>query len=267
MQKVAIITGGSSGIGKSLVLKYAKEGYAVVFTGRNQSRMQETEALLEKVGANYLGLTLDSASVEDNQMLIDETIKKFGTIDVLICNAGISMRALFEDVDLEVFKQLMDINFYGSIYVVKSALPHLLKSKGSIIGISSINGRRSTPARSAYTSSKFAMEGFLETLRTEVMTRGMHVLVVRPGFTSSNIRNAALTADGKSQGESPRDEKEMMSSEEVALRTFNAEQRRKRDLVLTRDGKLALFFNKIVPGWVDKKIYERMKKESDSPLK
>lgn len=266
MQKVAIITGGSSGIGKSLVLKYAKEGYAVVFTGRNEGRMQETEDALEEIGANYLALRLDSASQKDNQLLVEEAVKKFGSIDVLICNAGISMRALFEDIDLDVFKQLMDVNFYGSIYVVKAALPHLFESRGSIIGVSSINGRRSTPARSAYTSSKFAMEGFLETLRTEVMTRGVHVLVVRPGFTSSNIRNTALTADGKLQGESPRDEKEMMSSEEVALRTFNAEQKRKRDIVLTKDGKLALFFNKIVPGWVDKKIYERMKKEPDSPL-
>ncbi|MEP5613097.1 MAG: SDR family oxidoreductase [Cyclobacteriaceae bacterium] len=267
MQKVAIITGGSSGIGKSLVLRYAHEGYAVVFTGRDETRMQNTEEELRNGGHNFLSLVLDAASEKDNQKLIEKTISQFGRIDVVVCNAGISMRALFEDLDIQVFKQLMDINFYGAIYVVKAALPHLLKSRGSIIGISSINGRRSTPARSAYTSSKFALEGFLETLRTEVMTRGLHVLVVRPGFTSSNIRNAALTADGKSQGESPRDEKEMMSSDEVALKTFEAEQRRKRDLVLTRDGKLALFFNKIVPGWVDKKIYDRMKKEPDSPLK
>ena len=203
MEKVAVITGGSSGIGKSLVLKYALEGYAVVFTGRNEGRVRETEEALDEIGGTYLALRLDSASQKDNQQLIDEAIKKFGSIDVLICNAGISMRALFEDIDLDVFKQLMDINFYGAIYAVKAALPHLLESKGSIVGISSINGRRSTPARSAYTSSKFAMEGFLETLRMEVMSRGVHVLVVRPGFTSSNIRNAALTADGKSQGESP----------------------------------------------------------------
>lgn len=267
MKQVAIITGGSSGIGKSLVLKYAREGYAVAFTGRSAARLKETEEALKEIGASYLALKLDAASEEDNDALVSRTVEEFGSIDVLICNAGISMRALFEDIDLVVFRQLMEINFYGAIYAVKAGLPHLLKSKGSIIGISSINGRRSTPARSAYTSSKFALEGFLETLRTEVMTRGVHVLVVRPGFTSSNIRNAALTADGKSQGESPRDEKEMMSADEVAEHTFSAEQKGKRDIVLTKDGKLALFFNKLVPSWVDKKIYERMKKEPDSPLK
>ena len=265
MQKVAIITGGSSGIGKSLVLKYAAEGYAVAFTGRNKDRMDEVVDALED--RPHLALYLDAAKPEDNEEMVTSTIKEFGRIDVLICNAGISMRALFEDTKLEVFKKLMDINFYGAIYATKFAIPFLLETKGTIIAISSINGRRSTPARSAYTASKFAIQGFYETLRMELMTRGVHVLVVCPGFTSSNIRNSALTAHGDVQGESPRNERNMMSAEEVASRTFAAALKKKRDLVLTRDGKLAIFFNKFVPGWVDRKIYDRMKKEPDNPLK
>ena len=265
MQKVAIITGGSSGIGKSLVLKYAAEGYAVVFTGRNKARMDEVVESLQDTP--HLALYLDAAKLEDNKEMVERTIQEYGRIDILICNAGISMRALFEDTKLEVFQKLMDINFYGAIYATKFAIPHLLKTKGTIIAISSINGRRSTPARSAYTASKFAIQGFYETLRMELMTRGVHVLVVCPGFTSSNIRNSALTAEGQVQGESPRNERNMMSAEEVADRTFVAALKKKRDLVLTRDGKLAIFFNKFVPSWVDRKIYDRMKKEPDNPLK
>lgn len=265
MQKVAIVTGGSSGIGKSLVLKYANEGYAVVFTGRNGERMAQ---VAEELGERpHLALELDAGDKDHNQKMVDETIQKFGRIDVLVCNAGISMRALFEEVDLDVFKSLMDINFYGAIYATKFALPHLLESKGTIIAISSINGWRSTPARSAYSSSKFAMQGFFESLRTEVMTRGVHVLVVCPGFTSSNIRNAALTADGTVQGESPRDEKKMMTSDEVAERTYKAAQKRKRDLILTFQGKMAVILNKIIPSRLDKMIYNMMKKEPDNPLK
>ncbi|MEO1255421.1 MAG: SDR family oxidoreductase [Bacteroidota bacterium] len=264
-QKVAIITGGSSGIGKSLVLKYAAEGYAVVFTGRNGERM--TQVIQELGERPHLALELDAAEKNDNQKMVEETIKKYGRIDILICNAGISMRALFEEVELEVFKRLMDINFYGAIYATKFALPHLFESQGTIIGISSINGWRSTPARTAYSSSKFAMQGFFEALRTEVMTRGVHVLVVCPGFTSSNIRNAALTADGKSQGESPRDEKKMMTSEEVAERTFKAAKRKKRDLILTFEGKMAVLLNKLIPSRLDRMIYNMMKKEPDNPLK
>lgn len=265
MQKVAIITGGSSGIGKSLVLKYANEGYAVAFTGRNSERMNQVISELD--GKPSLAMNLDAASEDDNKKMVAQTIEKFGRIDVLVCNAGVSMRALFEDIDLKVFRQLMDINFYGTIYATKYALPHILKSKGTVVGISSINGLRATPARSAYTSSKFAVQGFFESLRTEVMTRGVHVLVVCPGFTSSNIRNAALTADGKSQGESPRNEKEMMSPDEVAERTYDAAKKNKRDLILTKRGKTAVFLNKIIPGKLDWMIYNVMKKEEHSPLK
>ncbi len=264
-QKVAIITGGSSGIGKSLVLKYADEGYAVVFTGRNSERM--TQVVKDLGERPHLALELDAADQEENKKLVEATIKEYGQIDVLICNAGISMRALFEDVEINVFKKLMDINFYGAIYATKFALPHLLETRGTIIAISSINGWRSTPARTAYSSSKFAMQGFFEALRTEVMTRGVHVLVVCPGFTNSNIRNVALTADGKVQGESPRDEKKMMTSAEVASRTFRAAQKKKRDLILTFEGKMAVLLNKVIPSRLDRMIYKMMKKEPENPLK
>lgn len=264
MKKVAIITGGSSGIGKALVQKYANEGYSVVFTGRNKERL---EKVLEHLNGDHLALTLDSSDRKANEELVSTTIEKYGRIDAIICNAGVSMRALFEDLDLEVFEEVMNINFYGSLYLTKMALPYLLQSHGTIIAISSINGWRSTPARSAYSASKFAMQGFFESLRTEVMTRGVHVLVVCPGFTNSNIRNAALNAEGKAQGESPRDEQKMMTSEEVAERTYKAATKKKRDLILTTQGKMAVLLNKFIPSRLDKMVYNMMKKEADNPLK
>jgi dehydrogenase/reductase SDR family member 7B len=186
---------------------------------------------------------------------------------VLINNAGISMRALFNDMDLSVFKQVMDINLYGTVYATKYCLPYILKSKGSIIGVSSINGYRGTPARTAYSASKYAMQGFLESLRTEVMKKGVHVLVACPGFTTSNIRNAALTADGTPQGESPREEDKMMSAEEVARHILNATLKRKRDIVLTTLGKATVFLNKWFPSWMDTMTYNKMAKEPNSPFK
>lgn len=268
MQKrSAVITGGSSGIGRALVMKYAKEGYAVAFTGRDEGRMQAVEAELNALNADYLALRLDAAGREANHELIEKTVEKYGRIDVLVCNAGISMRALFEDLDLDVFQKVMDINFNGALYATKYALPHILASKGSIIAISSINGWRGTPARTAYTASKYAMQGFFESLRTEVMHRGVHVMVVCPGFTGTNIRNQALAANGQAQGESPRDEGKMMTAEEVAERTFTAMKKRKRDLVLTFQGKLAVFLNKWMPGRMDRIVYNVMAKEPDSPLK
>jgi dehydrogenase/reductase SDR family member 7B len=265
--KVVLITGGSSGIGLALAQVFGRQGAKVVITGRSPQKLEEARQLLQGEGLEVLALQADAAREEDNQRIVAETLTHFGRLDVLICNAGISMRALFEDLHLDVFRQVMDINFWGTVYVVKAALPQLLQNKGSIIGISSINGRRGTPARTAYTASKHAMEGFFESLRTEVMKRGVQVLMVRPGFTASNIRNAALTADGSPQGESPRDEGKMMSAEAVAEATLRALQKGRRDLVLTTEGKLAVFLNKWVPGLMDKIVYNKMAREKDAPLR
>jgi short-subunit dehydrogenase len=209
----------------------------------------------------------DAGSETDNKKIAEEAIKHFGRIDILINNAGISMRALFENLDMEVFRKVMDTNFWGTVYATKYCLPEILKNKGSIVGVSSINGYRGTPARTAYTASKYAMNGFFESLRTEVMKRGVHILVACPGFTASNIRNNALTADGTVQGESPREEDKMMTSEEVAQEIFQATIKRKRDIVLTRQGKLAVFLNKWMPGIMDGIVYKHMAKEKDSPFK
>lgn len=265
--KVVIVTGGSSGIGKACAEAFGRKGARIVYTGRNQQRMEEVSQSLTSEGIDHLALMLDAGSEADNRRMIEQTIEKYGRIDVLINNAGISMRALFEEMDLEVFRKVMDINLWGTIYATKYALPHILKSKGSVVGVSSINGYRGTPARTAYTASKHAMNGFMESLRTEVMKRGVHVLVACPGFTASNIRNVALTADGTTQGESPREEQKMMTAEQVAQYILKGVTKRKRDLVLTRQGKLAVFLNKWMPGIMDNIVYNHMAKEKDSPFK
>jgi dehydrogenase/reductase SDR family protein 7B len=265
--KVVIVTGATSGIGEACAMAFGKEGAKVVITGRKQVKIDNSLHRLQQEGIEAMGVLADAASETDNEKIALETIEKYGKIDILINNAGISMRALFEDLDLDVFKKVMDTNFYGAVYATKYCLPEILKNTGSIVAVSSINGYRGTPARTAYTASKYAMNGFFEALRTEVMKRGVHVLVASPGFTASNIRNNALTADGQSQGESPREEDKMMSAEEVAAEILKATIKRKRDLVLTKQGKLAVFLNKWMPGTMDTLVYNTMAKEKDSPFK
>ena len=264
--KVVIITGGSSGIGRALAVAFAQKGAKVVVTGRNEERLNEVGQELDALNAPNLCLKLDVANEADNKQLVKETLHAFDKIDILINNAGISMRALFEEIKLDVFEKVMNINFNGTLYATKYCLPHILDAKGSIVGISSINGYRGTPARTAYTASKYAMNGFFEALRTEVMHRGVHVLVACPGFTGTNIRNAALTADGTSQGNSPRDEGKMMTAEDVAEGIIKAIRKRKRDIVFTRQGKLAVFLNKWMPGRMDKIVFNVFAKEPDSPF-
>jgi dehydrogenase/reductase SDR family protein 7B len=265
--KVAIITGGSSGIGKALATEFGLHGFSVMITGRNQEELNKTVSELKQKGISVVGFQADVSKEEDNRQMAAAAIHSFGRLDVLINNAGISMWAMFEEVDIDVIKKVMDINFYGVLYATKYCLPEIKKNKGSIVGISSIAGYRGLPGRAGYSASKFALNGFLEVLRTELLKTGVHVLTASPGFTSSNIRKRSLTKDGTSQGESPRDESSMMSAEECARYIYNAVLNRKRSIVLTTQGKLTVFLNKWLPSVTDRMVYNVMAKEADSPFK
>ncbi|TGD79692.1 SDR family oxidoreductase [Hymenobacter wooponensis] len=259
--KVVLITGGTSGIGRATALAFGQAGAHVVVTGRDEARLQDTAQELARLNISHRTVRADVGVQEEAQRAVEETVAAFGRLDVLINNAGISMRALFRDADLAVIERLMQTNFFGTVYTTKFALPHITKLKGSVVGISSIAGYRGLPGRTGYSASKFAMHGFLEALRTELLPQGVHVLLACPGFTASNIRNTALAADGSQQGESPRDEQKMMSSEEVAGYLVDAVRHRRRDLVLTGQGKLTVFLNKWLPGLTDKLVLNHFRKE------
>jgi short-subunit dehydrogenase len=186
-----------------------------------------------------------------------------GKVDILINNAGISMRALFKDLDIEVLKRIMDINFWGTVYCTKYAFQEILNQSGSIVGVSSIAGYKGLPGRTGYSASKFAMNGFLEALRVENLKNNIHVMVACPGFTASNIRNVALNSEAKPQGESSMEEEKMMSAEEVAIRIVNGIVKRKRDVIMTGQGKLTVFLQKLFPKWLDQLVYNHFKKEKD----
>jgi len=264
--KVVIITGGSSGIGKALAEEFGRKGSKILITGRKEEALMQALEDLRSNNIRAEAIVSDVSSEEDNRRMADYAIEKFGKIDILINNAGISMRAMFEEVDLDVVKKVMDINFFGVLYATKYCLPHIIKQKGSVVGISSIAGFRGLPGRTGYSSSKFALQGFLEVLRTEMLYKGVHVLTACPGFTASNIRKRSLTADGSEQGESPRKEEKMMTAEECAHHIYRATVKRKKYLILTMQGKMTVFLNKWFPGWMDKMVYKVMAREANAPM-
>ena len=264
--KVVVITGASSGIGMACAWHFARNGSKVVLASRSKDKLKIISQEMMSAGYEVLNVQADVSIEEDCQHLISETIIKFKVIDVLINNAGISMRATLEDMDLSVMKKVMDTNFYGTVFCTKYALPHILKSKGSIVGVSSIAGHKGLPARTAYSASKFAMQGFLESLRIENLKKGLHVLITCPGFTASNIRNTALSKDGEVQKESPRDESKMMTPEKVAEYIYKAIVNRQNSLILTINGKLTVLLNKLLPSLVDHLVYNHLKKEPNSPF-
>lgn len=264
--KVVIITGGSSGIGKALAKEFGLRGSRVMITGRNGYNLEKAVTELTDKGVDVVGFRGDVGIEDDNRRMAEEAIEKFGTIDILVNNAGISMRALFEETDIDVVRRVMDTNFFGMVYATKYCMPEIIRNKGSIIGVSSIAGFRGLPGRTGYSASKFALNGFLEALRLELVPKGTHVLTACPGFTSTNIRIKALTKNGAAQNASPREETNMMSAEECAHHIYVATVKRRRTLVLTTQGKLTVFMNKLLPGLVDRVVFNFLSREPNSPF-
>jgi short-subunit dehydrogenase len=252
--KIVVITGGSDGIGKALVAQFLALGAKVATCGRNENKLSLLAA--EFPSSNLFTAQVDVSKQDQSEAFIKQVVDNWGRIDVLINNAGISMRALVSEVSVQTLQNVMDINFWGTVYCTKAALPSIQQNKGIIVGVSSIAGYRGLPGRSGYSASKFALNGWLEALKTELYASGTHVMWVCPGFTTSNIRNAALDKNAKAQGESPMDEGAMMSSEQCATHIIHAIEKRKRSLVLTFTGKRTVFMNKYFPAWADKLVHQ-----------
>lgn len=264
--KVAIVTGASSGIGLATATLLAKYHAKVVLAARSVDKLDELCRELSQY-TDVISVRTDVSIEADCRNLIEQTVKKFGQIDILINNAGISMRAMFKDLDLSVIHRLMDVNFWGTVYCTKYALPYLLETKGSVVGVISTAGYKGLPGRTGYSASKFAINGFLDTLRSEHLYDGLHVMIYAPGFTASNIRKTALMADGSVQGDTPREEGKMMSSEKVGLIMLNHIRKRSRRATLTFTGKLLLVLTRLFPTITDHMEYWYMACEPDSPFK
>ncbi|MCP4313463.1 MAG: SDR family oxidoreductase [Bacteroidetes bacterium] len=251
--KVVVITGASSGIGMACALEFAAQGAKVVVAARREELLLKLTKQIKGRGGEAFIVMTDVRKIEDCENLMKQSVEMYGRIDILINNAGISMRANFEDLDLKVIRQLIDTNFYGAVYCTKFALPYLWEHKGSLIGISSISGLTPLPGRTGYVASKHALVGFLNTLRLENVDRGLNVLVVHPGFTRSEIREKALNNQCLPQGASPRNEGRMMSCETVARHIARAAYKRKRDLLLTPQGKMVTWLHRYFP-WIAGRI-------------
>ncbi|MGQ9864135.1 MAG: SDR family oxidoreductase [Bacteroidia bacterium] len=259
----ALVTGASRGIGYALCQHLLEKNFSVVGLARKISSL---EALQKVHPHQLLPVQADVTDYDSCAQAVEKAVQTFGGIDWLINNAGISMRALLTHTEIATLRQVMEVNFWGTVHCTKAALPYLVKRKGLIIGISSIAGFRGLPARTAYSASKFAMQGFLEALRVELLPTGVDVLIVGLGFVRTDIRAHALNAQGSPQGESPIDEKTFLSPETVAQQVFRAAQKRQPYLILPKKENLTLWLSRLFPRWTDKKVFAFFAKEKDSPL-
>ncbi len=195
---IAIITGATSGIGRETAREFAKAGSKVVVAGRRKERLQELVGELETSGAEALSMQTDVADQSQIESLIAKTIERFGRIDVLVNNAGVAIASRFEEMPFEDFRRLMDVNFWGAVYACRSAVPQMRKQGGGgvILNVSSIFGKRGMPFETAYCASKFALAGFSESLRAELMSEGIDVCTIYPGAVETEIFDAAANNTG-----------------------------------------------------------------------
>ena len=265
--KVVIITGASSGIGLASAKAFFRQKAKLVLAARSIDTLIRIAHEIDPSGERCIPVRADVSVEGDCKNLIEKAIEKFGRIDILVNNAGISMRALFDDVEIQVLRKIMDVNFWGTVYCTKYALPYIQKSKGTIAGISSIAGFHGLPGRTAYSASKFAMHGFLESIRTENLKKGVHVLVLAASFTTSNIRKNALDAKGNPQGETPRPEDKLSSPNKVANNLLRSIRKKKRNRIMSVQGQLMVLFQRIIPFLTDRVIFSEFAKEPNSPFK
>ena len=250
---VVIVTGASSGIGRALALRLADQGACLALAARNVEQVEQVADQCRQRKGKALVVPTDVAQQEQCQNLIERTVTEHGRIDTLINNAGISMWVRFEELQtLAPLEQIMRVNYFGSVYCTHYALPHLKKTRGRIVTISSLAGKTGVPTRSGYAASKHAVVGFFDTLRIELAPYGVSVTLIYPGFVSTEMRKRAFGADGTPLGQSPVQETKVMTAEACAQLIIPAIARRKRELVMTFRGKAGQWLKLLKPLLVDR---------------
>jgi short-subunit dehydrogenase len=253
--KVVVITGASSGIGRELAYQLAEQGAWLSLAARNGERLDTVAGECQARGGKATAIVTDVSEQVQCAQMIQRTVDHYDRIDMLVNNAGITMWANFEEVsNISFYEQIMRVNYLGSVYCTYYALPFLKKTRGQIVGISSLAGRNGIPKRSGYAASKHAMVGFFDTLRIELAEHGIGVTMIYPGFVATETRKRALGADGKPIGKSSVRESEVMPAERCAKLIIQAAATRKRELIMTWRGKVGLWVKLIAPGAVDRMV-------------
>jgi len=243
-----LVTGASQGMGRALVLEAAKRGMKVLAAARSQPLLDELATEVKKSNGVIATVPADVTRPEDRQAMVDAAIRHFGGLDVLVNNAGIGATGHFMDSDPEILRRIFETNFFGLTETTRVFLPLLKQGvTPAIVNISSVVGKRALPARSYYSSSKFAVAGFSESIRAELAKDGIDVIVISPGLTQTNFSKNMLEQKAKLQLDHLRG----MSSEEVAVATLRAIEKGQSDVTLTFKGKLLVLVNRFIPWFVD----------------
>lgn len=248
--KVILITGASSGIGRAVALRLAGFGARLALAARTTAALNEVAAAIERQGGAALAAPTDVADAEQCRAAIEATVARFGRLDVLLCCAGVSMRALFAESDLAVVERIFRTNFFGTLYATHHAIPHIRKSRGSLVALSSLTGKRGVPSYAVYGASKFAIQGLYESLRLELAPDGVHVGVVSPGFVDTPLRDRVLGPNGQVWDKPPPPPFRIWPVEKCVDCIVRLIERRQREALLPARVRPLLALEAAVGGWL-----------------
>jgi short-subunit dehydrogenase len=261
LAKAIVVTGASDGIGAELARQLAAPGVSLALAARSEDRLAEIRKQCEAKGAQAIVVRCDVSREPDCRNLVEVAARELGGIDILVNNAGVSGHAMLEEVtDFAWYEQMMRVNYFGTLWCTRHALPHLKASKGLVVGVCSLAGKHGIPGRTAYSPSKSAQAAFLEAVRIELLGTGVDVTVVYPGVVLTSIRVNGYGADGKPAGKSGLEEKGAMTVEECARQIAGAMASRQRELIMTTQGKLGRWVKLIAPGLVDRMALRALKR-------
>lgn len=251
--RVVIVTGASAGIGRALALQLASQGAKVAITARRAERLEQVAGDMRRRGGETLVIPADVSDETQCQSLVERTVSAFGRLDMLINNAGLAASALLDEFpDLRLFRRVMDVNFYGTVYCTYYALPYLKATQGRIVAISSLGGKAAIPYNTPYISSKYAMQGFYDALRMELYQHGVSITLICPWWVVTEFHEAQMDKDGVPRGPRGRNlySAKMMTADRCAEITRNAAHKRRRE-VLMGPGALVVWLKLLAPGFLD----------------
>jgi dehydrogenase/reductase SDR family protein 7B len=254
--QVVWLTGASSGIGEGLAYALAKEGAKLVLSARREDELQRVAAKCNLPADKILILPLDLNDESTFASKKTEVLKKFGKIDILINNGGVSQRSLARDTSIDVDRKIMEVNFFGTVALTKEVLPDFMKQKsGLFVVVSSAVGKFGSPWRSGYSASKHALHGFFDSLRAEEYDNGVRVLIVCPGFIQTNVSMNALTGTGDKLGSMDSATSKGLTADECAKQIVSAIKSDKEEIVVSHfKERFAVFAKRFFPGLFSKII-------------
>jgi NAD(P)-dependent dehydrogenase (short-subunit alcohol dehydrogenase family) len=262
--RTVLVTGAGGGLGRAIALRFAAAGARIVALDRDAAAVEGLRAELENRGAACLALPCDITDADACARAVAAAVERFGTLDVLINNAGISQRSGFAATDLAVIRRVMDVNFYGAVHCTKAALPHLVAARGLVIAVSSVAGYTPLIARTGYAASKHALHGLFESLRTEIAPLGVDVMLVCPSFIATRIDRNAIGGDGGPVRHAQVTTGRPLLPEPVADRIYQGARRSRRLLLIGGTARAAWWVSRLAPGLYEKLMARRLRGELES---